>query len=419
MITYIVIDEYTYYMTRKPDRVDDREPRHANERKPRSPEKQPLCSRRSYLKLGAAVAVGFPTTVGVSRAATAERHGIGFRRVLDAVDDLGMDPTGGDPVDDGIVAAGDGALIRFPDGVYRFDDDPRGISLDGETRGFEGAGDDITFRAPRDRRGFLLDGVGMEGAYINNIVIDQTAPNTCIGIRLWGGRVVVRDIVARGEGDRHDSGTPLLSASTSPPDGTSSVEDGTGADSSGSGRRRGLLVEGLDRTPRHSESSRDPDASGTDTLTIEGTGVATNYEITVDGRIDPETPPSGYGLSGSNSEGTIESDTVGYAVDGTITDFRLAGDANVFLNDDQVNPDALGSTSPDRLVFDASGTPTTYAFSVGRLYPNDSANTAPETGDLTSDTVSEGLDVYRFDGGIASLFAEGTATLSFYSRAGD
>ena len=49
----------------------------------------------------------------------ATRHGIEFDRVLNAVDDLGMDPAGEAPIDDALDRAyGDGALIAFPPGEY-------------------------------------------------------------------------------------------------------------------------------------------------------------------------------------------------------------------------------------------------------------------------------------------------------------
>ena len=47
------------------------------------------------------------------------RHGITFDRVRHAVDDLGMDPTGGQPIDGALDEAyGDGTLIVFPPGKY-------------------------------------------------------------------------------------------------------------------------------------------------------------------------------------------------------------------------------------------------------------------------------------------------------------
>lgn len=74
-------------------------------------------NRRSYLKAGAATAVG---TVGLSTNVAAEtRDGISFNGVVDAVDDLGMDPNGNEPIDDKLDRAwGSGTLIEFPAGQY-------------------------------------------------------------------------------------------------------------------------------------------------------------------------------------------------------------------------------------------------------------------------------------------------------------
>ena len=73
--------------------------------------------RRQYLKLGAATAVGAVAFSGRSTAET--RDGVSFDRVVDAVDDLGMDPNGNEPIDDKLDSAwGSGTLIEFPAGEY-------------------------------------------------------------------------------------------------------------------------------------------------------------------------------------------------------------------------------------------------------------------------------------------------------------
>jgi len=83
--------------------------------------KKRLLDRRGYLKMGATAAAIVGTT-GMARNAFAqtERHGIQFDTRLDAVDDLGMDPTGGDPIDGALSnAIDDSTLIEFPEGTYR------------------------------------------------------------------------------------------------------------------------------------------------------------------------------------------------------------------------------------------------------------------------------------------------------------
>ena len=78
--------------------------------------------RRSYLKLGAAAAAAGPAAFAASEnvsGASETRHGVSFGTVVDAVDDLGMDDSGNDPIDDALDdAAGSDTLIKFPSGQY-------------------------------------------------------------------------------------------------------------------------------------------------------------------------------------------------------------------------------------------------------------------------------------------------------------
>jgi hypothetical protein len=59
------------------------------------------------------------TTTESSGVAQTTRHGISFETVLHAVEDLGMDNTGSDPIDDSLDDAyGDSTLVVFPPGAY-------------------------------------------------------------------------------------------------------------------------------------------------------------------------------------------------------------------------------------------------------------------------------------------------------------
>ncbi|MFD1515768.1 right-handed parallel beta-helix repeat-containing protein [Halomarina rubra] len=138
-----------------------------------------LLNRRSYMKLSAAAAatVGAATVAGTASAATS-RHGISFDRVVDAVDDLGWDPDGDDPID---VPNDDGLLIEVPPGDYVFrgtgSDD--GI-VDGDLRnwGLRGLGDgprDVTFRANNGESGyFVRAGYNSNGILLENFTFDNT-----------------------------------------------------------------------------------------------------------------------------------------------------------------------------------------------------------------------------------------------------
>lgn len=85
-----------------------------------------LINRRSYLNMGAAavaaVAGGGAWSRSVRAGTTLEE--IQFDRVLHAVDDLGLDPSGGELCDSAVEQAlsDPGTLIEFPDGSFRFQD---------------------------------------------------------------------------------------------------------------------------------------------------------------------------------------------------------------------------------------------------------------------------------------------------------
>ncbi|RDZ62106.1 hypothetical protein C5B90_17240 [Haloferax sp. Atlit-12N] len=77
-------------------------------------------NRRNYLKLGA-MAASTALSAGVASAASGpeERFGIQWDRVVNAVDDLGMDPNGNEPIDNQLDSAYEsGTLIEFPPGEY-------------------------------------------------------------------------------------------------------------------------------------------------------------------------------------------------------------------------------------------------------------------------------------------------------------
>jgi hypothetical protein len=67
---------------------------------------------------GASAAVTIPSIAGRVSADTTYNN-ISFDRVVDAVEDLGMDPTGGQPIDSSFESAIEtGTLIEFPPGEY-------------------------------------------------------------------------------------------------------------------------------------------------------------------------------------------------------------------------------------------------------------------------------------------------------------
>ena len=233
-------------MARKLDSRDNQEPQVSDESDPPDTGGHAYLDRRSYLKLGG-VSVGVLSTPTVgARTSTTTRHGIEFEQTKNAVSDLGVDPTGETPVDEVIGEVGDGVLVQFPDGAYRVESSLTALSTHDRTRGLEGLGDNVSFVLSGETRGFLLEWVDMDGAYIGNVEFDQRRLNTCVGIRLTGNRIALEHVGVRGGCNHSDGGVPLVSHSTTARGATSAVENLV-ATARSSGRpvlgRPGIFVE--------------------------------------------------------------------------------------------------------------------------------------------------------------------------------
>ncbi|RDI69652.1 DUF1565 domain-containing protein [Halopelagius longus] len=141
-------------------------------------ESKRLLNRRDALKMGAAAAaVGLSSvgTIAGSAAAASERYGISFNRVVNAVDDLGLDPNGNEPIDSAINRAIDrgDTLIEFPPGTYYWKDT---IAESGVNNwGIRGLGDhptDVKFVSDEGASQFLLKVNGGRGILVENFAID-------------------------------------------------------------------------------------------------------------------------------------------------------------------------------------------------------------------------------------------------------
>jgi len=144
-------------------------------------------NRRSFLKMGAtaagAAAVG--SAAGRSKAAVTH-HGITFDNVLDAVNDLGVDATGGNAVDSAVKSAmADDTLIEFPPGTYLWTEehdylDRRNVGI----RSTTGNPDDVTFVFPQGfREVFMAIKDGSQNVLLEGFEVAQTADqDTGIGI---------------------------------------------------------------------------------------------------------------------------------------------------------------------------------------------------------------------------------------------
>ncbi|SFG74161.1 hypothetical protein SAMN04488063_2849 [Halopelagius inordinatus] len=137
-----------------------------------------LLKRRDALRMGvAAAAVGLTGTGAMagSAAAATERYGISFDRVVNAVDDLGLDPNGNEPIDSEISRTIDegNVLVEFPPGEYYWKDTvaERGV----DNWGIRGLGDDPTdvrFVSDRGASKFLLKANDGRGVLVENFAID-------------------------------------------------------------------------------------------------------------------------------------------------------------------------------------------------------------------------------------------------------
>ena len=152
--------------------------------------------RRDCMELGATAAGAVLGASGLA-SATEERGGIRFDRVVDAVDDLGMDPTGSDPIDGALQDAHEtGTLIEFPPGEYKIKTE---AVISGSTSrwGIRGAGEshkDVTFRFPNaDNSYWFVHQHGGEDVLLDNFTLDSN--DKLIGIRIRtndGG--LIRDV---------------------------------------------------------------------------------------------------------------------------------------------------------------------------------------------------------------------------------
>ncbi|MFC6838449.1 hypothetical protein [Halomarina ordinaria] len=133
-----------------------------------------LLNRRQYLKMGAAAAATVAVGTATASAAT-EHRGISFDRVVNAVEDLGMDPNGNEPIDDALYGAmEDGTLIEFPAGEYVFRD--YSIQQGVSRFGIRGLGDDksdVQFRTADGSSRWFLYLKGGSDILLENVTLQQ------------------------------------------------------------------------------------------------------------------------------------------------------------------------------------------------------------------------------------------------------
>jgi hypothetical protein len=157
------------------------------------------------------------------------RYGIQFDRVLDAVDDLGMDSSGKRPIDDALSkAVQDGTLVEFPAGRY-FLRDPVSIEYI-ENWGLRGLGDrptDVRFVSTPGKGQQILTTDDGDGILVENVAFDYSeAREGSLGLLLKAqDRLRVQDIHFVGfNPNEEEGGLVNLSPQALSPRGTAIVD---------------------------------------------------------------------------------------------------------------------------------------------------------------------------------------------------
>lgn len=199
-----------------------------NTDRPDSLVRESVLSRRSYVKSGAAIATGLAATAGAGSAAgNVQFRGFTFDRIVHAVDDLGLDPTGQTQINATIYGqTGGGDLVIFPDGEYLCGDAGMYGSTGGKPIGWVAeaayeSGDpnydydaNVTFIADHGTNGYCPDtGNGatldflIEGIDYDFSLNDASQSGQCIlGIRLHlDGRWEIRNVDTHGRAINYDN----------------------------------------------------------------------------------------------------------------------------------------------------------------------------------------------------------------------
>lgn len=168
-------------------------------------------SRRQFLKLMGVGALGAAAGMtGVNhlterrkslQPSTPTGHqtasSISFDNTVNAVNDLGMDPNGNDPIDGALESAmDDGTLIEFPPGEYRYTDQHNvsGISRFG-VRGTGTSHRDVVITCPQGARNRFISASGADQLLLENFSFDHHRDReTLIWLLVKGDGCVLKDI---------------------------------------------------------------------------------------------------------------------------------------------------------------------------------------------------------------------------------
>ncbi len=168
-----------------------------------------------------------------------------------------------------------------------------------------------------------------------------------------------------------------------------------------------------------SASSGDSGSGEAAALHVVGTGEFASYEFSTSGTVeqDPETELAGPDtISGSSASGSVAGGTDGYLVTGTIESFEFTeGSAEVYLNDEQVDPASLGGTDvaaargrPRTLAIGRTdGAARSYQLQVTDAVEGVDAGDAVVDGTTVSGRLDREADVIRFSGDVDGFDLDG------------
>ncbi|RYJ19625.1 hypothetical protein ELS19_00605 [Halogeometricum borinquense] len=184
-----------------------------------------LLGRRDALKLGAATAAVAAGAGAATTTATAaiEREGVTFDRVVNAVDDLGMDPNGNDRIDSKLEdALSPGTLIEFPAGTYKI----ASKQVLEDRTGIVGIADDrskVRFVPPQGKGMRWINFGNVAGAVLKNFTIDRLDDyDTTVGM---GGNIKRNFVLKNVEYDGWTpTGPQMFAANVTDSDGTAVVD---------------------------------------------------------------------------------------------------------------------------------------------------------------------------------------------------
>ena len=128
---------------------------------------------------------------------TDERAGSVFHFAVNAVEDLGLDPSGNDPIEDELESLEPKTLVQFPAGEYLIAET---TSVEGGYLGLEGQGE-VRFVVPEGYSDNVLEGREIKVMYISDIDVDQTASHSAAGFDLHGDRIHIQHMEFIGRAD--------------------------------------------------------------------------------------------------------------------------------------------------------------------------------------------------------------------------